>query len=470
MRPCLFVFVLGSLAVPVHGLTLLEAKEEARSQSPAVEAYRKAEEASRAARNAVKGTWLPKAELRHVYTRLDDDTVERSNALLPFLAGFDPGPMPGPVLDLDEFRVFGESHRTEVAVEWALWAGGARLGAGRAAGSAHAIAAADVDAAVRNIDTEVGTIFLGAWAAVEIEAVASAAVERAERYLAQASRKKDLGSATELDVLRWEVELESARASLANALAEREATRFSLGALLGRALGPEESLEVPDPRRDIPGSSVVDDWAGDDAAFDAWCRMARARILQDHPAMVAARAATQGASAGVTLATAPLLPSLAVVGTWGHQANATYGLDGYEEWNASMVLSLPLLPFVEGYQGRREAQALEAASFHRRDDLRSRLLAGFDGLARRTRASAVSLLHQERAWALTQRRSEAVDRAVSAGHATDLDLADSEVMRRSQAVVRVQARLEHWVHVLELGAWVGPAAWDGNSLQVGAQR
>jgi len=133
-------------------------------------------------------------------------------------------------------------------------------------------------------------------------------------------------------------------------------------------------------------------------------------------------------------------------------------------------LSLPLLPFVEGYQGRREAQALEAASFHRRDDLRSRLLAGFDGLARRTRASAVSLLHQERAWALTQRRSEAVDRAVSAGHATDLDLADSEVMRRSQAVVRVQARLEHWVHVLELGAWVGPAAWDGNSLQVGAQR
>ena len=255
------LLVLATCAAPeALALTLADAIAEARRSDPALAAARAEEQAARAAEQGAWSLWLPSLDARHRITRLDAETVERANSWIDFFpAPQVPGDSLGPPPesrsaggDFDDLRVFAESHRSELELSWALFTGGSRLGALGMARGARDLANQMERIEDRRAELETRSAFLSLRRALETIAVLRANVDRVDDYRRSAATRLEVGSGTELDLLRWEVAAAAARADLAEARAAEVEARAALERLLGRALAPGESIEVLDEARDLP--------------------------------------------------------------------------------------------------------------------------------------------------------------------------------------------------------------------------
>ncbi len=464
MFPRIALVLVTLLGPRAAALTLADALAEARRSDAALAASRSDEDAARDALKSAWSTWLPALRLQQRFTRLDAATVGRANAFLDFVPATPvPGdslPPPtepqGGTLDYEELRVFRDSHRTELELSWPVITGGARLGAIRMAGGARDLSIERERLEARRAELETRTAFLSALRARQTIEVLQANVGRVDAYLRAARGRRRAGKATELDVLRWEVGAEEARADLAEARAGLAAARATLERLLGRSLDLEEAIEPLVETRDLPElvaiERVLDDTAA--GAPRSWSDV----LESDAPAVRGAEAARRIASGAVRVATAPLLPSFALGASYGWQSNETLGLDGYREWNASAILSLPLLPLATGYFDRAEARARVAAEGYRveqaRRSTREELLSRTAWL----RAAAIRRDHAGKGIEAARMSLAAAERGSARGVVSRLELEDARVALLETELGEISARTNYHIEAAGLGFLLGYSA------------
>lgn len=444
-------------ASEASALTLADALDEARRHDPRLAAAGQEQEAATAALRGVRATWLPNLELRHRFTRLDDETLDRANVFFDAIGPLDSLALPPELdfsaFDLDGFRLFQDAHRTELELSWPLLTGGARWGALRAAGAGEELAAQRTRLTARLVELETRGAFLGALQSAAVERVMAANQARLEDYLETSRSRLRAGKGIELDLLRWQVALEQAGAERAAAQAELTKARAALARAIGRELEAEEGLEAIDVARDLPELEALEALlqAPETAGLAAW----HERLRRDAPGVRAAEAAETVASGAVLSATSALLPSLALVGVTGWQANETMDLDGYREWNVSAVLSVPLLPFVGGYFQRAEAQARQAAQRYRIEDVRRGIKEDLVARVETLRAAATRRQHSQAAQQFAARALAAAERAFAAGLVGRLELEDARIAFLQAELATISAQNQYRLDAAALGFLLG---------------
>ncbi len=475
----LFAPLLSPLS-PAAALTLQDALGSARANDASLAAAKAERSASRAATREVWASWLPVVEARQVMTHLDDATVARANLFTDALAPFDtlapPPDLEIPEVNLDDFRLYQDSQRSEITASWALWAGGARTAALRAAHAGEALADESVALQSREVELTTKLAFLGARQATRQVAVARADLERVAAYVEVSGQRLAVGKGTELDHLQWQVAAAAARAAVARAAADLAEARAELAQALGRQLGAAEELEPVVDARDLPevvrveqlwcgsaASSAADSgsFAAPGAAIAEW----EATLGKRAPAVRAAAAAADLAAAAVGGATAQLLPTVGVAGSLAWQANRSLALDGYREWHASLVISVPLLPFAGAWFDRAEASAAAAAQRWRVVDATREAQRELAARVARVGAALAERRHAREEGRLAAAAFAAAERAFRAGLAGRLELEDARVALRRAELAAIAAEAQVRAEAALLRFLVGDdALFGGESL------
>ncbi len=162
--------------------------------------------------------------------------------------------------------------------------------------------------------------------AEELMVVAQARIERALEGVGAAERRLAVGSATRSDVLRAQLELNTARESLL----QLENQRYSAGLSLGRLVGLEGPVD-PAPAGPIEPTPLP-------ASDEAWVE----RLVSEAPSVRAAEAVLRSTEASIGVARAQYLPSVRLSAgyDWFNQDLALSG--GRMSWSVRLGLSYPI--------------------------------------------------------------------------------------------------------------------------------
>lgn len=424
-------FTLGrALALADRSRALVRAESQLARQEAAVAA-------SKAQR------W-PSLDFSQRLTRIDDSTVDRANSAaegLSRLIGFEIPPF-----------AFQDSFVTRFDLAAPLWTSGGL--AAEIAGEQRTLDArrADRDAAWRVTQGAVVRRFFALATASAVAAERQKALARTERRLREARRRLEVGLDTRQEVLRWQVELEVARAGLADTEAAALVARLELADVLDQ---PFDAVGEPQ----LPETAVVDallTWAEGLEPGDVLRRAEG--DLDELPEVRSARAEAAASSEAVRGARSQLLPRLDAAATFGWLENETLEPDEFETWSASLSLTVPI-----DLRGDRRARVAEARALERQaetgiDDVRAaaRLEVG-RALAGVLRGRS-NLRSARRAVEEAAARRELLARQTEVGLTSLLDLVDADTTLVAAEVARATARVDLLAAVAALEiAWPGAA-------------
>jgi outer membrane protein TolC len=182
----------------------------------------------------------------------------------------------------------------------------------------------------------------------ELIRVSAARLERAQEALDAAERRAQVGSATQSDVLRAQLEVTNARQALLQARNQKTNGGFALGRLVGRtgAVGakPTGPIEI-EPRR-LDHEALA------------------AEILRQAPAVRSASASADAAAASARAARSQYLPTVSASGGYNLSNNEISLGTSNKSWNLGVSLSYPIFNRFqrEANVGRANVQADIAAA------------------------------------------------------------------------------------------------------------
>ncbi len=259
---------------------------------------------------------------------------------------------------------------------------------------------------------------------------ATAAVESAESDLARAGHRRDIGTATDADVLAVEVHAADMRQRAVTADAERRIARAQLNAALGRDLSTPLDVVLPDVPQ-LSHASIGD---------------VESLALASRPEARQAALGTSLADTAVRVARAAFLPRVTAVGGW--EVNGSGLANGASSWVGGVEVSVNLF---RGLADRASVQEAEEARRRQRaereaQDLSTRLearsaLTRLESALERQRATRAAVTHATEAQRIVRDRYEQ-------GLATITD-----VLRAAEAVVQAHALASRALaDVVRLGA------------------
>lgn len=184
------------------------------------------------------------------------------------------------------------SYNGGVSASWEIFTGFRRSAARESARAQSRLAASQLISGRANVALTVSRAFFDVQRAEQLVSVAQSRIERAKQGIDAAKLRVAAGSATRSDLLRAELELNTARQALLEAETQRVAAGYQLGRLIGveaevRAAGEPELTPAP-----VGNGRMVE------------------QLVLDAPAVLAAEAAAEAASAGVDAARSRYWPSL----------------------------------------------------------------------------------------------------------------------------------------------------------------
>lgn len=259
--------------------------------------------------------------------------------------------------------------------------------------------------------------------------VAGKALRQAQVHLENARNRRAAGVATELDVLRSEVDVENARAAqirLQGAAAEAAAT---INAVMVRDVAaPIEPVDTLD-------------YDTFDVELDALVQAARA----ERPELKAAQAAEQAYEEFVTVARADSRPRLDFDGSFGWSVRQTgnFFASDYQRWAAQVKLTVPLF---DGWRTKGKVAQAQAEVGKRRQEARA-----LDNRVRLQAQQAVTRLNSARSLleaarlsvTQAQRAVEMTQANYKAGAATTLDVLDAQAALTLADSTRIEALHAH---------------------------
>ena len=333
-----------------------------------------------------------------------------------------------------------DSYRAGLNASWDVYTGG-RRGAGRTAAQAETRAAeATLTAQRANVSLQVEQAFYQVLRTEDLTAVAQARIDRAQEGVTAAQQRLSLGSATRSDLLRAQLELNTARGDLLQARTDRDAAQHALG----RLVGADEPVTAT-----RGGESQVTPLGEADAAA------LLESIAAEAPAVLAARAATQSATAGIDAARSRYLPSVSLTTGYNWQNQNPAFDQSQTSWSVGIGVSYPIFNGYQREEGVVRARAQQTAAQAALADAVRGVRADASRAIGRLRLAAERIDLAEQAVAAAQEDLRVQRERYRLGSTTILELLTSQ-----QAVVqaesdRVTARYDYQVARAELEALAG---------------
>ncbi len=337
---------------------------------------------------------------------------------------------------------FGREHTWNAAatLQQPLFAPAAYSGL-QLARNAEESALASYEEAVGDVGLQVAEAYLGAALAEESATIVEASVELAAAHLAQVQLQLRAGTASELDVLRAEVELENLRPQLAQARNARDLAASNLKRLVNLPADAEVALTTPlsPEAAALPAIGTV-----------AMPTLAEAEpVLERRASVRAARAQVEVREEQADIARAAYLPSLYLQGNFSRQAFPSgmfpSGGDWQDDWNVALAVSWPL------FQGMRRNAELDAARAQVRQaelqtaQLEEGVRLEYDTALRelerarlQTDAAARTVVQAQRVYELTELRFRE-------GLATQLDVSDARLALQQARLNEVTAYHDYYL-------------------------
>jgi outer membrane protein len=238
---------------------------------------------------------------------------------------------------------FSDAYGAGISTSWEVFTGFRRRSERQRARAESQSAEAQLAGQRFTVELSVERAFFDALRAEELMSVARARIERAQEGVEAAERRLAVGSATRSDVLRAQLELNTARESLLQQENQRLAAALSLGRLAGvdgpvdpAPSGPLEPTPLQPSREEVISSLV-----------------ARA------PSVQAAEAAVLSAEAGIGTARSRYYPSVGLSAGYNWSSNrGNFGLlEDRTGWSVRLNMSYPIF---DGFQ--REEGMVRAAT------------------------------------------------------------------------------------------------------------
>lgn len=410
---CMALPALASAQQP-RVMTLDQVVRLAVERDPAAVAAEASLSMARADRLQQTGAWLPTVNANGFYANSSNQRFDQATG-----------------------RLQSESYTAQLQGALDLFTGGRRVLNQRAVNAEVAAADAQYSSARYATILAATEAFYAAAAAADLVAVAEQRLERARAQLTAANTRLELGTATQSDALRAEIELGNAEVAVLEARSAMRGATLELGrrAGLSEPIHPAEAA-LPDSAPDLPPlPSLIE------------------RATAASPAVVAARATLRARHAERLASFTPYLPTLRLTG--GYDWTAFTFPPQERSWSMRLTASLPVF---NGFQ--REAALQRTAAQERLAEARAR---DAEIAARVSVESAVDAIES------AERRVAIADRSVtlaredlrvqeerySIGVATILDLQTSQVALSDAEVAAVRARQQLGTAIARLEAILG---------------
>ena len=259
--------------------------------------------------------------------------------------------------------------------------------------------------------------------------VAEKTQKQKERHLEMARHRRDAGVATDLDVLRSQVDLENQRTQLLRARGQAALTRGALNAVMLRPI--DALLEPADGLDYVP--------------FDVTLESIVSEALTQRADLRAVTLMEKTYAQFVGVARADILPRLDFTGNWGYQVRevANFGKSDYTRWSANLALTVPVFDGLR--TSGRVAQAKSDVAKIAQDrialetQIRLEAKEGLDrlGVARSIlEAAELNVKQAEQALEMTQAN-------YNHGASTTLDVLDAQAALSLAESTRLEALYEH---------------------------
>ncbi|MCX6137548.1 MAG: TolC family protein [Ignavibacteriales bacterium] len=342
------LFLVSSVVLAGESLTIDKSVAMALERNHSIRSAAYSVEAARWGRLNSYTNFLPKAEVTASYTQVDQQTYDRANASIDFIraAAGSLGIPPALLSNIKPF-VYKEQYATDVTIIQPLYNGGAEIVGFKAAGALLDKNNASYQDVEQDVITRAKTAYYAVLKAEEVAALAKESLERTVRYLETTKRRAGLGSRTETDILRWEVQRAADEGNLIAAQNYEAMARLQLNDVLGVEMPAEYSLE----KTIVSDSSFVflpENAPGGRIPFS---------MLTLHPSMQVMESNLRLADLNVSQSYINFQPRVNLAFQYGWEKNNTLSLDGIRPWAFSLQVSIPVFNSFGDYTNLQKAQA-----------------------------------------------------------------------------------------------------------------
>ncbi len=422
-RGCCVALVLLFVAVPIEAqdapvaartIALREALELARAAAPAMVAAEGALDIAEANRLQTRGSLLPSLTANSSFSNSSNQRFDQATG-----------------------RLVSQNYSAALQAGYDIFTGGRRFAQLRGAG-------ADVDAAEANRRAEwfattlvTTQAFYGAAAADDIVRSATQRLERARQQLDFASTRLDVGTATQSDVLRAELEVGNAELALIDAHTALRSAMLQLGRLVGVAEPvAAEPAALP---TDAPALPTLEELVQ--------------RALLASPEVLAAEAELDSRSADRLESLLAYAPTLRVTG--GYDWFSFDFPPDEQSWNLRLTVSMPLFNNFGREAAVQRANANRRVAEARARDTQIAVRAAVDAAASEVLAAERRVAIADRAVELAREDLRVQEERYQIGAATILDLQTSQVALTDAEIAAVRTRQDLGTAVARLEAVLG---------------
>lgn len=408
-------------------------------------------------RNAISA-FLPKVEISSRVTRIDSETEHRSNASLEFIKAVAPqfGIPQSALSDIRPFT-YRDTYVSGLSIVQPIYNGGAELVGVQAASAMHDRATHEYEETEQDVIARTKSAYLEVLKAEELVVLARESAERTRRWLDLTRRQEQLGSRTNTDVLRWEVQLAAEEGNIINAENGLALARLQLNDVIGVDLEAHYMLDSIGPEVDgialRSGSSTRAMFAlQQDGAHRS---LLDGSFLASHPTMKKMEANLRLANANVSGAWTGFKPRINLAFQYGWEQNNTLKLDGIRPWALSLNVSFPIFNGFGDYTRLEQSKAdLRQATEHTESYRRLLLLQARNAelavasARKRIEIGQVGLKQAEDVLASVARRYDL-------GAATNVDLIDTQTAYTAARTSLITAIYDHHIATVQLARATG---------------
>jgi outer membrane protein TolC len=395
-------------------LTLDQVVRLALERDPAAVAAEAAISTASAAVLQARGSWLPSLSANSSYANSSNQRFDQATG-----------------------RLVSENYSAQLQGGYDIFAGGRRLLNQRAANAS--LAAADAEYASQRYATILRATesFYAAAAATDIVAAARQREQRARAQLSAAETRLELGTATQSDVLRAELEVGNAEAAVLDAESALRRASLELGRLVGFA-GHVQAAEAALPQTAPPLPPLED---------------LIARATSSSPSVIAASAALRSRRAERLATYTPYLPTVRLTG--GYDWFSFDFPPQQRSWNLRLFATLPLFNNFQREASIRRASAAERVAEARAQDAEIAARVSVESAAADIASAERRVAIADRAVTLAREDLRVQEERYAMGMATILDLQASQVALSDAEVNVVRARQTLGTAIASLEAILG---------------
>jgi outer membrane protein TolC len=380
-------------------MTLDQVVRIAVERDPAAVAAEGALSSARADRLQQTGAWLPSVNLNSFYSNSSNQRFDQATGQLQ-----------------------SESYTAQLQGSIDLFTGGRRLLAQRTVGAQVAAADAQYESQRFNTILAATAAFYSAAAATDLVSVAEQRLQRARDQMEAAQTRLELGTSTQSDALRAEIEVGNAEVALLEAESDMRNTTLELGRIVGVAgqVQPADAA-LPDRAPVLPPLDVLVQ-----------------RATASSPAVLAAEATLRSRRSERLASFTPYLPTLRMTG--GYDWTSFEFPPQERSWSMRLIASLPVF---NGFQ--REAAIQRTAANERIAEARARDATIAARVAVESAAAEITSAERrvtiaDRSVVLAREDLRVQEERYEIGVATILELQTSQVALSDAEIAAVRAR------------------------------